>query len=148
MLDIKFIRDNPDVVKEAVRKKGIDFDVDKLLKVDQERRRLIQSIENLRKIKNQANKEIQNAKDEVHRLMIITQMQELDRNSDNEEKQLKEVEQEYEQLMLLVPNIPDESVPEGQSDADNIEIKKWGKIPQFTFPIKDHIQLAKELEFN
>ncbi|HOS88105.1 MAG TPA: serine--tRNA ligase [Candidatus Pacearchaeota archaeon] len=146
MLDIKFIRDNPDVVKEAVRKKGIDFDVDKLLKVDQERRRLIQSIENLRKIKNQANKEIQNAKDEVHRLMIITQMQELDRNSDNEEKQLKEVEQEYEQLMLLVPNIPDESVPEGQSDADNIEIKKWGKIPQFTFPIKDHIQLAKELD--
>lgn len=146
MLDIKFIRENTQLVKDAVRKKRIDFDVDNLLKVDQDRRKLIQSIEELRKIKNQANKEIQNAKDEAHRQMIIAQMQELDRNSDNDEEQLKKVEQEFERLMLLVPNVPDESVPEGQSDADNVEVKKWGKIPQFNFPAKDHIQLAKDLD--
>jgi seryl-tRNA synthetase len=146
MIDIKFIRENPDKIKEAVRKKMISFDVDYLLKIDQKRKKLIQDIEELNKIKNQASKEIQNAKDADQRKTIIAQMQELDRNSDNNEDEYKKVDEEFQKLMLLVPNIPDESVPEGKSDADNIETRKWGKIRQFDFPIKDHVQLAKALD--
>jgi seryl-tRNA synthetase len=146
MLDIKFIRENPDLIKEAVRKKMIDFDVDHLLQVDRKRRELLQAVEELRKVKNQASKEIQKAANNEQRQTIIAQMQELDRNSDNNEAELKKVEEEFNQLMLLVPNVPDESVPEGKCDAENIEVKTWGKIPQFKFTPKDHIQLAKDLD--
>jgi seryl-tRNA synthetase len=146
MLDIKFIRENPDKVKEACRKKKINFDVDNLLKLDAQRRELIVAIENKSAMKNQANKRIQEAKTKEDRELVIAQMRELDRNSDNEEDEYKKINEEFERLMLLVPNIPDESVPEGGSDADNLEIKKWGKIPQFNFEIKDHIQLAKDLD--
>lgn len=146
MLDIKFIRENPELVKEAARKKMIDFDVDHLLQIDQKRRELLQAVEELRKVKNQASKEIQKAADNEQRQTIIAQMQELDRNSDDSEAQLKKVEEEFNELMLLVPNVPDESVPEGKSDNDNIEVKTWGKIPQFKFTPKDHIQLAKDLD--
>ncbi|MFA5169739.1 MAG: serine--tRNA ligase [Candidatus Paceibacterota bacterium] len=146
MLDIKFIRENPDKVKEACRKKKVDFDVDNLLKLDAQRRELIMAIENKSAMKNQANKRIQEAKTKEERELVIAQMRELDRNSDNEEEQYKKINEEFERLMLLVPNIPDESVPEGNSDADNLEIKKWGKIQNFNFPIKDHVQLAKDLD--
>lgn len=146
MLDIKFIRENPDKVKEACRKKKINFDVDNLLKLDAQRRELIVAIENKSAMKNQATKRIQEAKTKEERELVIAQMRELDRNSDNEEDQFKKINEEFERLMLLVPNIPDESVPEGGSDADNLEIKKWGKINEFNFPIKDHIQLAKDLD--
>ena len=64
----------------------------------------------------------------------------------NEEKELQDVENEFQQLMLLVPNIPHASVPEGSSDADNLEVKTWGNIRQFDFPIKDHVELAKNLD--
>ncbi len=146
MIDIKFIRENPDKIKEAVRKKMVDFDVDYFLQIDQKRKKLIQDIEELNKIKNQASKEIQNAKDAEQRKTIIAQMQELDRNSDNEEGEYKKIDEEFQKLMLLIPNIPDESVPEGKSDADNIETKKWGKIRKFDFTVKDHVQLAKDLD--
>ncbi|MFA5013642.1 MAG: serine--tRNA ligase [Candidatus Paceibacterota bacterium] len=146
MLDIKFIKENPGQVKEAARKKHIDFDVDHLLAVYEKRKKLIQSIENLSKVKNQANKEIQNAKDDEQRKLVIAQMRELDRNSDAEEKEFKEIDNEYQRLMLLVPNIPDESVPEGKCDADNTEIRKWGKIPDFKFEVKNHVQIAKDLD--
>ncbi|MFA5368917.1 MAG: serine--tRNA ligase [Candidatus Paceibacterota bacterium] len=146
MIDIKFIRENPDKIKEAVRKKMVDFDVDYFLQIDQKRKKLIQDIEELNKIKNQASKEIQNAKDAEQRKTIIAQMQELDRNSDDEEGEYKKIDEEFQKLMLLIPNIPDESVPEGKSDADNIETKKWGKIRKFDFTVKDHVQLAKDLD--
>jgi len=146
MLDIKFIRENPEKVKEAIRKKMIDFDLDNFLAIEQKRREMMQGIEELNKIKNQANKEIQNAKDNEQRQTIISQMQELDRNSDNKEQEFKKIDEEFQKLLLLIPNIPDESVPEGKSDADNVEVKTWGKIPQFKFTPKDHIQLVKDLD--
>ncbi|MFA5087181.1 MAG: serine--tRNA ligase [Candidatus Paceibacterota bacterium] len=145
MLDIKFIRENPELVKEAVRKKMINFDVDRLLQLDQKRKELMLSVEELNKIKNQANKEIQQAKDEEARKNIIAQMRELDRNSDDKSQEFKKTDEEFQRLMLLVPNVPDESVPEGKCDADNVEVKTWGKIPQFKFTPKDHIQLMKDL---
>jgi len=146
MLDIKFIRENPDKVKEACQKKKVDFDVDEFLKIDERRRELMKSIEELNAIKNQANKRIQLAQSEPERKDIISQMQELDKNSDIQDKEFKIIDEEFKKLMLLVPNIPDESVPVGDSDLDNAEVRKWGKIPGFNFELKDHVQLAKDLD--
>lgn len=146
MLDIKFIRDYPGLIKEASRKKKIKFDVEYLLDVDRKRKELMKLIEELNTIKNQANKRIQLAESEEARKTIIAQMRELDVNSDMQNKEFKKLDEEFKRLMLLVPNIPDESVPEGDSDLDNVEIRKWGKIPEFNFPIKDHIELAKDLD--
>jgi seryl-tRNA synthetase len=146
MLDIKFIRENPDKVKEACRKKNIKFDVDNLLSLDAKRRELIVSMEKKSAMKNQANKRIQEAKTKEEREAVIAQMRELDRNSDNEGEEFKKLDEEFQKLLLLVPNVPDESVPEGASDADNVEARKWGKIRDFDFPVKDHVQLAKDLD--
>jgi len=146
MLDIKFIRENANIVKEACQKKKIDFDVDYLLEIDLKRRELLKSIDIKNSMKNQANQKIKEAKDEEERSVIIAQMRELDKNSDNEEADYKKVSEEFNNLMLLVPNIPDESVPLGSSDDDNKEVKKWGEIRQFEFPIKDHIEIAKDLD--
>ena len=146
MLDIKFIRENPDKVKDACRKKKINFDVDNLLLVDAKRRELIVSMEKKSAMKNQANKRIQEAKTKEDREAVIAQMRELDKNSDHEGEEFKKIDEEFQRLLLLVPNVPDESVPEGSSDADNVETRKWGKIRNFDFPIKDHVQIAKDLD--
>lgn len=146
MLDIKLIRDYPGLIKEASRKKKINFDVEYFLEVDRKRRELIKSIEELNAIKNQANKRIQLAEKDEDRKTIISQMKELDINSDNQNQVFKKLDEEYKRLMLLVPNIPDETVPEGDSDLDNVEVRKWGKVPNFNFTVKDHIQIAKDLD--
>jgi len=146
MLDIKFIRDYPGLIKEACRKKKINFDVDYFLEVDRKRKELMKLIEELNTIKNQANKRIQLAENDEDRKNIISQMRELDINSDNQNQAFKKLDEEYKRLMLLVPNIPDETVPEGDSDLDNVEVRKWGKIPDFNFSVKDHIQIAKALD--
>jgi len=146
MIDIKFIRENPEKIKEACEKKKIRFDVNHLLEVDNRRRELLQSIEEFNAIKNQANKRIQEAKDDEERSVVIAQMKELDRNSDDRGEEFKKVDAEFDSLMLLVPNIPDDSVPVGDSDEDNVEVRKWGEIREFNFPIKDHVQIAKDLD--
>jgi len=146
MLDIKYIRENKDRVKEAVQKKKISFDVDYLLDLDLKRRELLQVVEEKNAMKNQANQRIKEAETQEQRDMLIGQMKELDRNSDNEEEEYKKIKEEFDELMLLVPNVPDESVPTGDSDEDNKEIKTWGEIPMFDFTIKDHVQLARDLD--
>lgn len=146
MIDIKFIRENPDKMKEACEKKHVKFNVDYLLEIDSKRRVLLQAIEELNAIKNQANKRIQEAKTPEERADVIAQMKELDRNSDDKTEEFRKIDVEFDTLMLLVPNIPDDSVPVGDSDADNVEVKKWGKIRDFDFPVKDHVQLAKDLD--
>lgn len=143
MLDIKFIRQNTELIKDACKKKQINSEIiDRLIEVDKKRSELIQSVEKTRRLKNEANEKIKKASlDEKQK--IIEEMKKLD---SNEEKELQDVEKEFQQLMLLVPNIPHASVPEGSSDADNLEVKTWGNIRQFDFPIKDHVELAKNLD--
>jgi len=146
MLDIKFIRQNPEKVKEGLAKKQVKVDIDRLLELDKKRRELLQVIEDTRAKKNKANEEIKRAKNKEEKDAIILKMRELDTNSDRVENDFQEIDKEFQGLMLQVPNVPDDSVPEGKSDADNKEIRKWGDIPKFDFPIKDHIQIAKNLD--
>ena len=145
MLDIKFIRQNPEIVKDACKKKGVNLDIDSLLEIDKKRRELLQALEDMRAQKNRANEEIQKAKDKKRKDVIILKMQELDKNSDRLTNDFQKVDKEFEDLMLLVPNIISDDVPIGPDSRSNKEIDRWGDIPKFDFKIKDHIQLGKEL---
>ncbi|MCU0652847.1 MAG: serine--tRNA ligase [Candidatus Pacebacteria bacterium] len=146
MLDIKFIRQNPDAVKDACVKKNIKCDIDKLLDVDQKRIKIKQDLEAIAAEKNKASKAIPQAKDQIERDTIIKAMKALDENVSNLEKKLKELEAEYEQMMLVVPNIPSEDSPISPDESGNVVAETWGEPKKFDFPVKDHIQLGKDLD--
>lgn len=145
MLDIHFIRENADLVKAGAAKKHIDVDIDALIRVDDERKLLRQELEAKRAEQNRRSNEIQIAKD-LEREKLIEQMQHLKAGMAEGEERLKGVMAEWQKLMLTVPNIPDMSVPEGESDADNVETKKWGMVPEFSFQPKDHVALMTALD--
>jgi seryl-tRNA synthetase len=145
MLDIKFIRENKDIVKAAATKKHIEVDIDRLIEVDNDRRKRIVSFEAKKAEQNTVSEEIARTKDGSEREHLITKMKMLKDVIMGEEAELREVIKEWQYIMVRVPNIPDMSVPEGTSDADNQEIKKWGEIKEFSFKPKDHIKLMQDL---
>lgn len=146
MLDIKFIRENKEIIKEAVRKKHVKFDVDELLKKDDERRDLLIKVETKRKEQNDANQKISNAKDAGERDVLIADMKKLKEDMQADEDKLKEIMKDWQILMLQVPNVPDMSVPEGKSDEENMEVKTWGEKTKFIFEPKDHVELMTKLK--
>lgn len=144
MLDIKFIRENADLIKDAARKKRVDLDVDQLLLVDDKRKSISQNLEEKKSRQNKVGEEIQKASaDEKEKL--IKEMQPLKEEMTKLEEELKDVMTEWKKLMISVPNIPDMSVPEGESDKDNLEIKTWGKILKFDFEPKSHMEIMTNL---
>lgn len=146
MLDIKFIRENKDIVLMGARKKHIKFDVDKLIAVDDKRKLLIGLVEKKRAEQNEVSEKIARASDEKERSEMIEKMQALKTDLQKDEEGLRGVMQEWQALMMTVPNIPDLSVPEGNDDKDNKEVKTWGDIPKFSFAPKNHIELMENLE--
>src|SRR5262245_4953053 len=145
MLDIRFIREHPDLVQAGARKKRIDFDVQALLDQDNERRSLISQVESYKALRNRTSKEIPTLQGEA-RQTAIAEMQRVAAVSRTLEKRLREVEASFEMLMLLVPNVPADDVPEGLTDANNVPIKTWGEIPQFAFAPRDHVELGEGLD--
>ncbi len=133
MLDIKFIRNNKELIEEAIKNKNINLDLEELLSLDEKRRDLIKKIDELNFEQKKITKEkIEEGKKIKQELKII-------------ESELKEIEEKYNNLMLLVPNVYSSDTPIGQDERDNKEVFKWGEIPKFDFEIKDHIQLGKDL---
>lgn len=147
MLDIKFIRDNVEVVKMAAQKKKVKIDIDRLLTVDDARRETMTLLETKKAEQNRVSSDIATASDQVIRQQLITEMQALKTEIQAVEEQFKPILTEWKALMLQVPNVPDMSVPDGDSDADNEEIKVWnpdGSLEQPaapSFPQKDHVEL-------
>jgi seryl-tRNA synthetase len=146
MLDIKFIRENKDLVALGVKKKHVNFSVDELIKKDDERRALLIAVENRRAEQNSASTKIASAQTVEERNKLLSEMKVLKESMQKDEESLKKVIGEWQALMLQVPNIPDMSVPDGDSDAQNKEIKTWGTKPNFTFPAKDHVELMTNLK--
>ncbi len=144
MLDIKFIRENKDIVALGAKKKHIDFDVEALIAVDDKRRELMASVETARARQNEVSKEIPTA-DESRRGILLEEMKLLKETLQKQEETLKDVMKEWQTLMIAVPNVPDMSVPDGVDDSENMEIKTWGTIPKFDFTPKDHIELMTNL---
>ncbi|PIR38263.1 MAG: serine--tRNA ligase [Candidatus Zambryskibacteria bacterium CG10_big_fil_rev_8_21_14_0_10_42_12] len=142
MLDIKFIRENKDIIKEAARKKHVKFEVDELLKVDEERREVLQVVEELRFKQNDVSRRINNVS-EPERPFVIKEMQGVKEELKEKEEKLKGIMKDWQTLMLQVPNIPDMSVPEGKTDEENKEVKDWGEKKEFSFKPKNHIELCE-----
>lgn len=146
MLDIKFIRENQDLVTEAARKKKIKIDIYELVKIDDERLKLLAETEKLRADQNGVSERIPQLKDPSQKAELIRSMQIVKEDLRIKEEKLKSVMEVWRDMMLRVPNVPDPSVPDGDSDADNQEIKVWGDKPNFDFEPKDHVEIMKALD--
>lgn len=142
MLDIKFIRENSEVIKTAAIRKKLKFDVDALLKLDDERLAIMKRVEDLRAKQNGASEQIQKSQGD-ERNTLLESMKAVKEDLKKEEESLETVMKDWRALMLSVPNIPDMSVPDGESDADNVEAKKWGEIKTFDFKVRDHIEIME-----
>ena len=141
MLDIKFIRENKEVIKDGARKKHIDFNVEALIQIDAERRELVTSMESKKSDQNKVSQEIQSTQDQALRAKLIEDMRVLKEDIKKDVEKLSIIMKEWQTLMVAVPNIPDISVPEGATDAENVEVRTWGEIPKFSFQPKSHIDL-------
>ena len=144
MLDIHFIRENADLVKAGAAKKKVEVDIDRLLALDEERKSLRAQMDDRKAEQNRMSNTIQRAQGE-ERNALIEQMRHVKEGFAELEEKYNKALEEWRGLMLMVPNLPDMSVPEGESDADNQEIRKWGELPQFSFAPRDHIDLMTSL---
>ena len=145
MLDIKFIRENPELIREAARKKHISFDVAKLLDSDEKFRERLRDVEALRAQKNRESETVAESSGK-DRERQIAQLRVLKSQLEQKEEELKAAAEKRQALLLMVPNVPDPSVPEGETDADNKEMRRWGEIPRFDFLAKDHLELLRDLD--
>ena len=140
MQDLKFIRENPDVIKEAIRLKRVGLDLDELLRADQEVLSLKKKGQSLNEEKNANAKKMQGANPE-EREAIIARGRELNAEIEKLKPSVEIAEQRLLQLMYLVPLAPSPDAPVGPDDSGNVEVKQWGKKPEFSFKPKDHVEL-------
>lgn len=146
MLDIKFVRSNIDDVKNALKKRRSKLDLDEFMVLDQRRRDILLEVEELKAKRNQASGEISRMKkagEDASALLgemgiIATRVKTLDED-------LKVVEQQVSDWIMAIPNVPNEAVPTGSDDADNLEVRRWGQKPAMDFTPKEHWELGTAL---
>ena len=147
MLDMQTIRGNPDLVKQVCINKKEDADIDLILKLDVERRRIIGTVEKLKNKRNLASKKISELKKEKKEASsVIAEMKSVSEDIKNYDTKLKDLGNEIYELMKWVPNIVHESVSHGEDERDNVVVSEWGEAPEFDFQPADHIQLGTSLE--
>lgn len=146
MLDLKFIRENPEIVKRAIELKGEKDRVDEILKLDERRRELIKKGDALKAKRNDVTEEIANLKKQgKDATELIEEMRKVSEEIKMIDSELKSVESELENLLLWIPNIPHESVPVGKDKEDNVVVRSWGEVQEFDFEVIDHLTLGKKL---
>ena len=148
MLDIKVIRENPERVKQAMKNRNGDYDeiIDRVLACDEKRRELNSKADALKAEQNKASKQIPQIKKEGGDVSaILAEMNAIKAKIKGMDAEIAAVESEQKDLILSIPNIPNETVPVGKSDADNVEIRRWGEPKQFDFEPKAHWDIGKDL---
>ncbi len=146
MLDINLIREKPDLVREALRKRQLDpGPVDQVLGLDEQRRNLIQQVEGLKAERNLVSKEIGKMKNQSERQAKIDQMRAVGERIDALDINLREVEDRLDALMSEIPNIPDPEVPLGTDESQNVIIKTVGELPEYDFEPQPHWDLGPAL---
>jgi len=150
MLDIKLIRSNPEFVKERLSKRDPAYEkmIDEILDVDEERRRIIKEVEDLKAEKNRLSKEIgllfrEGKKEEAEK--VKDEVQAKNKKIERLERDLKDIEKRFNYLLLTVPNIPHETVPVGEDEEDNVEIRRWGEPRKFDFEPLPHWDIGEKL---
>ena len=147
MLDPKIIKENPQVIRDMLKKRSVEFDLDSLIESDQKRREFIIKTDELRKKKNQIALEIsQKKKAGEDATSILSEMKKISEDLTKLETEQTDIEKTYSRLTLTIPNIVHESVPIGADENANQEVRKWGSIPNFDFKINDHIDISENLD--
>src|SRR3989344_8058563 len=157
MLDIRFVRDNPEEVKRGLQRKGVDFDVDAFLKLDERRRKKIQEVDDMRSIQNTAAGDIAKIKEKENRDKKISESKELKERLIRSEEELKVLDAEFAGLIVGIPNLPLKNVPDGLGEKGNIvlrEVDENGTAyprgespkPKFSFTPRDYMDIAKKLD--
>jgi len=145
MLDLKFVRNNPDVVKEALAKRNADINLDDFLRKEEKRRQIIYEVEQLKAERNKVSEEVarlkksgQSAEDVIRQMREVSQrIKELDEN-------LADIESSMQQILYLIPNIPHQSVPVGKDESSNVEVRRWGTPRKFDFEPLAHFDLGEK----
>lgn len=145
MLDINYIRENTEKVKSVCKIRKCDVDIDRLLSLDKTRKQVLLQIEGINAEKNKASKLIPTLKEQNEKQEIISKMKALDNDSAKLSEQFKQQDEELAKLLYKVPNILLDDVPIGEDESGNQVLRKWGEIPKFSFPVKDHIELGEAL---
>jgi len=148
MLDIKFIRENPDVIKNAIKVKQLEgtVDIDELLQVDTKLQEISKELDELRRQRNELDKQIKFEKDLEKKKPLIEKATELKPKVNELEEKYRELKEKFDNLMLWVPNVPADDVPIGEDESGNVEIKVVGEIPNFDFEPKNHVELIENLK--
>ena len=147
MLDPKLIKDKPEIIKNMLRSRALEFDLEGLVESDKKRRELIIKTDELRKKKNQIAVTISEKKKTGQDISsILIEMKNISNELTKLESEQNEIEKKYLKLASSIPNLIHESVPVGEDDSANKEIKKWGNIPKFDFKVKDHIDISEDLD--
>ena len=146
MLDPKLIKEKPEIIRNMLKSRAVEFDLDGLIESDQKRREFIIKTDELRKKKNQVAITISEKKKAGEDASsILAEMKNISNELTKLESEQEEIEKKYLKLASTIPNLVDKSVPLGIDDSSNKEIKKWGNIPKFDFKIKDHIDISEDL---
>ena len=146
MLDIKFIRENRDTVERMLEQRGYDMDLQTILSLDQQRRESIQEVEGLKHERKVVSDQIaQMRKNGEDASQIIGRMRQVSQRIKELDGKLGELEEGINRSLLLIPNVPHESVPIGKNEHDNPVVKRWGEISQFSFTPKPHWELGENL---
>jgi len=147
MLDPKLIKEKPEIIRNMLKSRAVEFDLEGLIESDQKRREFIIKTDELRKKKNQvaiAISEKKKAGDDASTILI--EMKNISNELTKLESEQVDIEKKYLKLASTIPNLIHDSVPVGIDDSSNKEIKKWGNIPKFDFKIKDHIDISEDLD--
>jgi seryl-tRNA synthetase len=145
MLDIKFIRENKDIVQAGAKKKRVEVDIDALIALDDERLKVLKEVEELRSEVNRVSNDIGRDQDPALKIQLIEEMRVVKEEIKTKEEKLKGLVEEWQKIMLKIPNIPSVDTPEGPDDTANQVVRTWGEKPQFSFTPKEHFVLGKEL---
>ncbi len=146
MLDIKFIRENPQKVKQGAAKKQIKIDIDQLLLQDKKKREILGELEGLRAEQNKISDKVGKEKNKSNKKKLINQAQKIREKTKVLETKLKKVSEKFDELMRKIPNLPLDGVPAGKDDSDNKVLRKVGDLPKFDFKPKDHLDLGEALD--
>ncbi len=146
MLDIKFIRENQEIVQTGAKKKRVEIDISKLIAIDDERLKELKEIEDLRAEVNRVSNDIARDQDSALKIQLIEEMRAVKEEIKAKEEKLKTIVEEWQRLMLQIPNVPSPDTPLGPDESGNVVIRSWGEKPTFDFTPKEHYEIGKNLD--
>jgi seryl-tRNA synthetase len=146
MLDARYIREHVEEVRERLGRRGQAISLDQFLSIDSERRKAIQEWERLRALQKKVSDEVSKKKREGENgAKLISEMRKVSQEMKDLDKIVEDKEKALQDFLLTIPNLPHESVPEGADSSNNVEVRRWGEIPEFDFAPKPHWDIGEEL---